>query len=790
MKKALLPILLFLISLVVEAQTFSGTIGLIPDNICIPSNEFPVTVSDLSSALGTITVLKSINFDIDHDFDNELDIYLIAPDGTIVELSTDNGGGGHDYRNTIIDRDATILISSASAPFTGTYLPEGNLTVLDALNLNGIWKLKICDDTQGDPGILNSWSLTFITIQVPDAVSLQPDTATINLGGNTLISGQIKKVGLTDTTSGQAPNIEAWIGYSASNTNPVLWSNWIPATFLNEVGDFDQYQALIGETLTPIGTYYYTVRFRINSGGYFYTATNNGFWDGLTHNNGVLTINASPPPINNDCSGAIPLNVNSGYICDMITSGSVIGATTSLVDGNSCVGFENDDVWFSFVATATTQVISLSDVTGSTTDMVHSLWKGTDCNNLTFVPGSCSDADISTPSGLTIGQTYYVRVNTKTNLPNQTASFSICVSIMPTPPDFVGLRSPLSHYMFSNESTTIYGQIAKVGLTDETSGQAPAVKAWVGYSTTNTNPSTWTNWIPATFHQEVADKDEYKANFGATLPDAIYYVCMRFQITGGNYYYGGIDANSNGNFWNGTVYKNGVVQIAPTPPINDLCSGAIPLTVGSVFSDFPIVGSVYGAVDWTPIDINCDGTIIRANSSVYYSVVIPDSGSVTVETRTASPNGLSNVVLLGFLGDCNALVGITCYNSGGMSDFSFSGLPPGEVLKIAVYKYGSAWPTLTNRQFQISAHTTFLNSESFDKNNFYYAPNPVKNYLDLSYNKEISSVEVYNVMGQKVYSLQQNQKTIHVDFSSLSNGVYMVRVISGNQSKTIKIVKE
>ena len=108
MKKALLPILLFLISLVVEAQTFSGTIGLIPDNICIPSNEFPVTVSDLSSALGTITVLKSINFDIDHDFDNELDIYLIAPDGTIVELSTDNGGGGHDYRNTIIDRDGVI----------------------------------------------------------------------------------------------------------------------------------------------------------------------------------------------------------------------------------------------------------------------------------------------------------------------------------------------------------------------------------------------------------------------------------------------------------------------------------------------------------------------------------------------------------------------------------------------------------------------------------------------------------------------------------------------------------
>ena len=40
---------------------------------------------------------------IDHPFDADLDLYLVSPAGTVVELSTDNGGSGDDYWTTFID---------------------------------------------------------------------------------------------------------------------------------------------------------------------------------------------------------------------------------------------------------------------------------------------------------------------------------------------------------------------------------------------------------------------------------------------------------------------------------------------------------------------------------------------------------------------------------------------------------------------------------------------------------------------------------------------------------------
>jgi hypothetical protein len=62
--------------------------------------------------------------------------------------------------------------------------------------------------------------------------------------------------------------------------------------------------------------------------------------------------------------------------------------------------------------------------------------------------------------------------------------------------------------------------------------------------------------------------------------------------------------------------------------------------------------------------------------------------------------------------------------------------------------------------------------------------------LNLSYNKEISSVEIFNLLGQKVNSLEVNSNDTQLDMSNLSKGAYMVKVTSDNQVKTIKVIKE
>jgi hypothetical protein len=143
------------------------------------------------------------------------------------------------------------------------------------------------------------------------------------------------------------------------------------------------------------------------------------------------TFTYSCPPANDECSGAIQLTVNSDLNCGVSTPGTVNAATASNVDATACFGTENDDVWFSFVASNASHRIQLTNVSNFT-DMFHSLWTG-NCSALTLVPNSCSDSDTSNPTSLVVGQTYYIRVNTYGATAN-TATFDVCVGTPPPPP--------------------------------------------------------------------------------------------------------------------------------------------------------------------------------------------------------------------------------------------------------------------------------------------------------------------------------------------------------------------
>ncbi|HFA47751.1 MAG TPA: hypothetical protein ENJ95_01890, partial [Bacteroidetes bacterium] len=140
------------------------------------------------------------------------------------------------------------------------------------------------------------------------------------------------------------------------------------------------------------------------------------------------------PPANDDCDGALSVTANPDQSCGNTTSGTVEGATASPEDPTACGGTEDDDVWFSFVATSTIHTIDLLNAAGSTTDLYHSLWEGTCPGGLTLVAGTCSDPNSQTVTGLTIGNTYYIRVYTWTATSGQNTTFDVCVGTPPAPP--------------------------------------------------------------------------------------------------------------------------------------------------------------------------------------------------------------------------------------------------------------------------------------------------------------------------------------------------------------------
>jgi subtilisin-like proprotein convertase family protein len=123
-------------------------------------------IPDQGTTTSTIDVndfgmIKHLNvkLDITHPLDSDMDVFLIAPDGTRVELFTDVGGLGDNFTDTVLDDDADQSITEGKAPFTGTYRPEGKLSDLAGKDVHGTWTLEVTDDSMLSTGTLNSWSI-------------------------------------------------------------------------------------------------------------------------------------------------------------------------------------------------------------------------------------------------------------------------------------------------------------------------------------------------------------------------------------------------------------------------------------------------------------------------------------------------------------------------------------------------------------------------------------------------------------------------------------------------------
>ncbi|MDI1256840.1 MAG: choice-of-anchor L domain-containing protein, partial [Flavobacterium sp.] len=132
----------------------------------------------------------------------------------------------------------------------------------------------------------------------------------------------------------------------------------------------------------------------------------------------------TPPPITNDnCDVATVVTPNNGLECIISTPGALTGATAS-PQPSTCAGQEDDDVWYSFVCNSPTQIITFSNIQGTSTNLVHSLYHGSCAGGLTLV--YCSDPEESLAEGLIVGDTYYIRVWSSENT-LQDVTYDLCI---------------------------------------------------------------------------------------------------------------------------------------------------------------------------------------------------------------------------------------------------------------------------------------------------------------------------------------------------------------------------
>ncbi|MBC7641311.1 MAG: proprotein convertase P-domain-containing protein, partial [Flavobacterium sp.] len=153
-------ILTTFVALFANSQIFEGKSGLISDNN--QEDLFDLNVNKIEDNTKNFG-FENIKLDIDHSWNSDLDIFLIAPDGTKARLVQANGGSSQNYKNTIFTMNAKTSIQDTDAPFTGEFKPQNDhLGIFNrSENLSGKWQLSITDTYTGNVGKLNSWSVSF-----------------------------------------------------------------------------------------------------------------------------------------------------------------------------------------------------------------------------------------------------------------------------------------------------------------------------------------------------------------------------------------------------------------------------------------------------------------------------------------------------------------------------------------------------------------------------------------------------------------------------------------------------
>ncbi len=129
----------------------------------IPDDGVTELTQTLTLPAGGVTKLAVVA-NLTHTYDGDLDLSLEGPTGLTRFLSLSNGGSGDNYEHTIFDDAAATLIDDGSAPFSGSFRPDDSLATTPgsdfrSTNAVGTWTFHVIDNSSGDTGTLNSWTL-------------------------------------------------------------------------------------------------------------------------------------------------------------------------------------------------------------------------------------------------------------------------------------------------------------------------------------------------------------------------------------------------------------------------------------------------------------------------------------------------------------------------------------------------------------------------------------------------------------------------------------------------------
>ena len=118
--------------------------------------------------------------------------------------------------------------------------------------------------------------------------------------------------------------------------------------------------------------------------------------------------------------------------------------------------------------------------------------------------------------------------------------------------------------------------------------------------------------------------------------------------------------------------------------------------------------------------------------------------------------------------------------------------------KMGVWYTGSNWAIYTEdssampvgAEFDLMVYDPSLGVGDSSIEGLSFSPNPTTDLVTISANTEISSVTLFNILGQELAQIDGKGVSVQIDLSTYKTGYYLARVESENATQTIKLVRQ